>query len=414
MSDLVLEIDHVSKKFRKGEIYDSLRDWIPALVRRLARKPGSDKLSVREFWALKDVSVAVKHGEVLGIIGHNGAGKSTMLKLLSGIMQPTKGAIRVNGTLSALIEVGAGFHQDLTGRQNIYLNGAILGMSRAQIAKKFDQIVAFSGLEEFLDTPVKRYSSGMYARLGFSVAAHIDPDVLIVDEVLSVGDYLFQNKCMERMREVVRSGAAVIFVSHNLQAVANLCTRGILLEHGNIVQDGGIQDVIRTYLSKSADRPNNIEHKEVYISDFVLRDHVGPRVRFETGEDAWLDIHLTANQPCERLSLAVKVEDQNSYRVFDTSTERLGYPSISLAAGETVKTTIRLKLNLARGVFRVGVHVNRYDIEKMYDDRMPLATIFVTSARDVRGLANLEPEVEHFAVPTLVTSELAVVGSCSS
>ena len=225
MSDVALELDHIWKKFRKGEIYDSLRDWIPAFVGKMMGREASGDVSTREFWALKEISLSVKRGEVLGIIGHNGAGKSTMLKILSGVLKPTRGVMRVNGKLSALIEVGAGFHQDLTGRQNIYLNGTILGMSRAEIGKKFDQIVAFSGLEEFLDTPVKRYSTGMYARLGFSVAAHVDPDILIVDEVLSVGDYAFQNRCMERMKEVVRSGAAVMFVSHNLHAVVSLCTR---------------------------------------------------------------------------------------------------------------------------------------------------------------------------------------------
>src|ERR1700677_4055731 len=181
MSQHVLELNQVSKKFRKGESHNSLREALPALLRRLLRGRIRDSLQEREFWALRDVSFAVGHGEVLGIIGHNGAGKSTILKILSGVLVPTRGVVRVHGSLSALIEVGAGFHPELTGRQNIYLNGTILGMTCREVDKKFDQIVAFSGLEEFLDTPVKRYSTGMYARLGFAVAAHVNPEILIVD-----------------------------------------------------------------------------------------------------------------------------------------------------------------------------------------------------------------------------------------
>src|SRR6202795_1336613 len=216
MFDVALRMEHVYKKFRKGEIFDSLRDLIPALTGRMFRQGELSERDKREFWALQDISFEVMRGEAFGIIGHNGAGKNTALKILRRIMKPTKGRMVVNGRLSALIEVGAGFHQDLTGRENIFLYGTILGMTKREIASKFDQIVAFSGLEEFIDTPVKRYSSGMYARLGFSVAAHVDPEVMIVDEVLSVGDYVFQNKCMERMKEVVRSGATALFVSHTL------------------------------------------------------------------------------------------------------------------------------------------------------------------------------------------------------
>src|SRR2546430_7181454 len=199
MTDIALSLSGVYKKFRKGEMYDSLRDLIPALPGKLFRRHPAESLAKKEFWAVKDVSFEVDRGEAFGIIGANGAGKSTILKLLSRIMRPTCGSITVDGRLSALIEVSAGFHPDLTGRENIFLNGTILGMTRVEIKRRFDAIVAFSGLEEFLDTPVKRYSSGMFARLGFAVAAHVEPDILIVDEVLSVGDYLFQQKCFQRM-----------------------------------------------------------------------------------------------------------------------------------------------------------------------------------------------------------------------
>src|SRR5579863_3864779 len=201
MSDIALRMEHVYKKFRKGETYNSLRDLIPAVTGKMFRGQELDTEVKREFWALQDISFEVERGRALGIIGHNGAGKSTALKILSRIMKPTSGRMLVNGRLSALIEVTAGFHPDLTGKENIFLHGTILGMSRREIQSKLDQIIAFSGIEEFIDTPVKRYSSGMYARLGFSVAAHVDPEVLVVDEVLSVGDFVFQQRCIERMQE---------------------------------------------------------------------------------------------------------------------------------------------------------------------------------------------------------------------
>src|SRR5438876_7247429 len=234
MVDSVLDFEGVFKKFVRGELHSSLRDLIPALTKRLMRHEKPQRLTQREFWALQDVSFGVRRGEAFGIIGANGAGKSTILKLLTGIMRPTKGSIHVGGRVSALIEVSAGFHQDLTGRENIYLNATILGMTKQEIKRRFDAIVDFSGLEEFIDTPVKRYSSGMFARLGFAVAAHVDPDVLIVDEVLSVGDFVFQRKCLEKMNAVLQSGATIIFVSHDLRAVAELCSRTLLLDRGRI------------------------------------------------------------------------------------------------------------------------------------------------------------------------------------
>src|SRR5215472_13895833 len=203
MSDLALRMEHGYKKFRKGEVFNSLRDLIPALTGRMFRQQELSTTDKREFWALEDISFEVKRGEAFGVIGPNGAGKSTMLKLLGRVMKPTRGLLQIHGTVSGLIELAAGFHQDLTGRENIYLYGAILGMRKQEIAAKFDAIVDFSGLEEFLDTPVKRYSSGMCARLGFAVASHVNPDVLLVDEVLSVGDYVFQRKCIDRMTQII-------------------------------------------------------------------------------------------------------------------------------------------------------------------------------------------------------------------
>src|SRR6267378_3760252 len=267
MADAALRCSGVYKKFRKGELYDSLRDLVPAVTGRLFRRsPPPSGLAEREFWALQDVSFDVRHGEALGIVGSNGAGKSTILKLLSRIMRPTRGAVEVDGRLSALIEVSAGFHPDLTGRENIFLHGAILGMSRAEIRRRFDAIVAFSGLAEFIDTPVKRYSSGMFARLGFSVAAHVEPDVLIVDEVLSVGDYVFQQKCVERMNTVLARGATIVFVSHNLRAVADLCTRSLLLDHGQVMAIGPTEQIVKRYLTGTAGPRRGAAQQEAYVS----------------------------------------------------------------------------------------------------------------------------------------------------
>src|SRR5215469_3647676 len=291
MSDIALRMEHVYKKFRRGETFNSLRDLIPALTGRMFRQPELNEKDKREFWALQDISFEVKRGEAFGIIGHNGAGKSTILKLLSRIMRPTKGNMAVTGRLSALIEISAGFHQALTGRENIFLNGTILGMTRREIESKLDQIIAFSGLEEFIDTPVKRYSSGMYARLGFSVAAHVDPDVLIVDEVLSVGDYVFQHKCMERMREVIGAGATVLFVSHSLKSIAAFCKRSLLLEHGQAVEIGPTHEVISSYLNRSRDQHlKSAESKSVVISKVTVRNASRECLGFHSGEKAWIDI----------------------------------------------------------------------------------------------------------------------------
>jgi len=205
--------------------------------------------STEEFWALKDVSFDVQQGERVGIIGRNGAGKTTLLKLLSRITEPTTGKVYLKGRVASLLEVGTGFHPELTGRENVFLNGAILGMSKAEITKKFDEIVAFAEVEKFLDTPVKRYSSGMYVRLAFAVAAHLEPEILVVDEVLAVGDAAFQKKCLGKMEEVGREGRTVLFVSHNMQAVLSLCTKAMLISHGRLDQVGEVQDIIDRYVS---------------------------------------------------------------------------------------------------------------------------------------------------------------------
>ncbi|MGA9061091.1 MAG: ABC transporter ATP-binding protein [Terracidiphilus sp.] len=394
MSDVALRMEQVYKKFRKGEVYNSLRDFLPALTGQVFRQQGLSEKDKREFWALQDISFEVKQGESLGIVGPNGAGKSTILKILSRIMEPTRGSMLVNGRLSALIEVSAGFHQDLTGRENIYLNGTILGMTKREIDLKIDQIIDFSGIEEFIDTPVKRYSSGMYARLGFSIAAHVNPDVLIVDEVLSVGDYVFQQKCLERMNEVISEGATVLFVSHNLKSVAEFCSRSLLLEHGRIVTIGPTASVIATYLDHARNGlQKDAEAKAVVISTVTVRNEAGDSQRFCSGEEAWVDIEVSAIQRCSRFSVSLYITDEQFQNVFDTSTERLGYGTFTLEAGEVFSCTFHLRLNLTSGVYHPSILVYRYDTQTEYDRWAPAATIYLNSQKGVGGIANCFPQL---------------------
>ena len=266
MSDTVIRVEGLGKKYTIGRerngsdgLRHKLNDFVTAPFRRLrhnGREAANGKPSLvssrsEEFWALKDVSFEVSQGEVVGIIGRNGAGKSTLLKILSRITEPTTGRVRIRGRVASLLEVGTGFHPELTGRENVFLNGAILGMSREEIKRKFDEIVAFAEVEKFLDTPVKRYSSGMYVRLAFAVAAHLEPEILIVDEVLAVGDYEFQRRCLGKMNKVARGGRTVLFVSHNMPAIEELCPQSIFIKNGSIERSGPTHQVVADYLSST-------------------------------------------------------------------------------------------------------------------------------------------------------------------
>jgi ABC-type polysaccharide/polyol phosphate transport system ATPase subunit len=394
--NIALRVQNVSKKFARGEMHDSLRDFIPSLFARLAGRTRATSTARKEFWALQDVSLELNRGEAFGIIGANGAGKSTLLKLITGIMKPNTGRIDLNGRLSALIEVGAGFHPDLTGRENIYLNGTILGMRRAEIDRKFDAIVEFSGLADFIDTPVKRYSTGMYARLGFSVAAHVEPDILIVDEVLSVGDIVFQNRCLEKMNDIIHSGATVIFVSHNLRAIAELCPRSILLEHGKVTAAGPSQEVLKAYLESCGLEGRRARSKDLIITSVKVRGSHSEGVAFNSGEKVWVDVKVECTGDTEPFSIVLFVNDDRQYEAFHTSTEYLGYPPISLKPGERFACTFEMDLNLAGGTFYFGVLLYRFNIEKIVDRFFPAATIFVNTLPEVRGVVNPRPTITAF------------------
>ncbi len=321
-SEVVINVENLSKSYLIGHEGNSRGESFREAVGRHARgfvratfdlsrgRQIIQGCNVEEFWALQDVSFEVRRGEVLGIIGRNGAGKSTLLKILSRITEPTRGRAIIRGRVASLLEVGTGFHQDLTGRENIYLNGAILGMSRTEIKVKFDEIVDFAEIEKFLDTPVKRYSSGMYVRLAFAVAAHLEPEILIIDEVLAVGDVVFQKKCLGKMQNVANSGRTVLFVSHNMQTVAGLTERAILLQHGRVVGNGRSTEIIDQYLGEFATDDSVYEkgasdaHPEITRAELHTSN---PGQLQQFGKPMSVDIEIHTPEPVPNAALSFQI-----------------------------------------------------------------------------------------------------------
>ncbi len=320
MSDVAIRVENLTKKFYLGErigiktFREALQEFFASPFRVWKRNGpdanGKKVDTAREIWALKGVSFEVKHGEVLGIIGPNGAGKSTLLKILSRITEPTGGYAEIRGRVGSLLEVGTGFHPELTGRENVYLNGAILGMSKAEIRRKFDDIVSFAGVEKFIDTPVKRYSSGMQVRLAFAVAAHLDPEILIIDEVLAVGDAEFQKRCLGKMNEVSRSGRTILFVSHNMAAVEGLCTRAIFLVAGKQVAVGTPLNIIRRYLLRHHEptHPASQNHLCPYAVEVCVGDFTGSAIAsFLMGDDIPFHIKFAGLPPGSAVSVSIRI-----------------------------------------------------------------------------------------------------------
>jgi len=336
MSNPAISVEHLGKKYRidhqaQRRGYATLREAISdKLTFGLKNNRASSSLTQaasEDFWALRDISFEVQQGEVLGIIGRNGAGKSTLLKILSRITQPTEGRVRISGRVASLLEVGTGFHPELTGRENIYLNGAILGMRKAEIKRKFDEIVAFSGVEKFLDTPVKRYSSGMYVRLAFAVAAHLEPEILIVDEVLAVGDAEFQKKCLGKMQDVsTKEGRTVLFVSHNIVAVSRLCGLACWLDSGHLRQTGRSEDVISSYLrsgsvaSSDWTRPEPEPQGVAYIKRIAVTNMTGHLSDPITVKQSFA-VSILVNNALGLLScqIAARISTAEGYPVFTTT-----------------------------------------------------------------------------------------------
>jgi lipopolysaccharide transport system ATP-binding protein len=342
MSDTVIKVENLGKKYLISHLADKREQLFSRLLVNKAKTAGSKVMDMfrsaggggggehttEEFWALKDVSFEIKQGDRVGIIGRNGAGKSTLLKVLSRITEPTKGRITIDGRVASLLEVGTGFHSELTGRENIYLNGAILGMSREEIRRKFDEIVAFAEVEQFLDTPVKRYSSGMYVRLAFAVAAHLEPEILIVDEVLAVGDAQFQKKCLGKMEEVSTSeGRTVLFVSHQMGAIAQLCNKALLLDKGELIHSGAVNEVVNHYMNESSrnlkgyEIEGSLPDKEIVILKAQTFDAEGNiAVNFAHNQEIKIIITYKVNKWVNGSAIRVAVRDSKR-NVFTTDTE---------------------------------------------------------------------------------------------
>jgi ABC-type polysaccharide/polyol phosphate transport system ATPase subunit len=419
MSDIMIEFADVWKKFRRGERHDSLRDLVPAMAKRIFRRGTPSDLETEEFWALKDVSFEVKRGEALGIIGPNGAGKSTTLKLLNRILRPTRGSCRLRGRVGALIEVAAGFHPDLTGRENVFLQGAIMGMRRTEIAARLDEIIDFAGVAEFVDTPVKRYSSGMNARLGFSVAAHLEPDVLIIDEVLSVGDMAFQRRCVERMEEFRRSGVAIAFVSHDMASISKLCANALFLNRG-IVAAGPTADVIRRYAT-AATQAESQPDSEMIIESARLLEQKTNALTITPGTPLTLSLNYRANRSISggitfgvilrRTSDLLVVYDGNF-----TSNE-LGLDG--LAEGTRFGIDFPLRAHLLRGQYHFECHVYHNPTQRFLSTVGPVGSLTVQETRTFAGVADLEivPKVRRSPQPTIsvstMESPIGVVGATS-
>jgi lipopolysaccharide transport system ATP-binding protein len=398
MSSSPVVFDRVWKKFRSGQRHDSLRDLIPATAKRLlGRRPPQSELADKEFWALEDVSFEVTRGEALGIIGPNGAGKSTILKLLTKILRPNRGTSQVNGRIGALIEIAAGFHPDLTGRENTYLQGAIMGMKRAEVARRFDEIVEFAGVGEFIDTQIKRYSSGMNARLGFSIAAHLDPDVLIIDEVLSVGDMAFQQRCVERMGDFKRNGVTIVFVSHNLAAVSNLCDRAVYLKRRPLAV-GPATEVIDTYVRDAFVGANVSEGEDFRVRSSTLVGPDGRPVTAPIAPGTRLELHVEfeAAKPLDGIVFAFRVlRSTDRLLVYDGqfTQDEVG---LDFTGTRAFRLVYGFVANLTRGQYYVELIAGHPASQRNVARLAPAAHIAVNETRTWGGVADLvlQPSVE--------------------
>ncbi|HYE89234.1 MAG TPA: ABC transporter ATP-binding protein [Vicinamibacterales bacterium] len=388
-----ITFDRVWKKFRRGERHDSLRDLLPSLARRAFRRPDPMALADNEFWILRDLSFEVQAGQALGIIGRNGAGKSTTLKLLTRILKPTRGATTIVGRIGALIEVAAGFHPDLTGRENVFLQGAILGMRRADIQTNLEPIVEFAELGDFIDTPVKRYSSGMNARLGFSIAAHLRPDVLLIDEVLSVGDLKFQQRCERTLRDFRAQGVAIAFVSHNMQAIASLCDRALLLRPGSTPILGDVSEVVAQYASGAA----ATDDPRVTVNAVTLvHSPTGAKIEQDIapGTPLTLQLRATAHVDLPRCCLQLWVHRSDGLPIFDGVSFTDGLLPASVRAGDTIEAAISFTPQLLKGMYTIGVSL--VDVDRGWQNILlpSVASFIVTDNHRWGGIAELNPRYQ--------------------
>ena len=410
MTKLAIEVDGIGKLYRlehagtgTKSFRDALTDMARAPLRRLRRLRGSDK-SMEDFWALKDVTFDVAQGDVVGIIGRNGAGKSTLLKILSRIVEPTIGQVTMRGRVASLLEVGTGFHPELSGRENVYLNGSILGMKKREIDRRFDEIVAFAEVEKFLDTPVKRYSSGMYVRLAFAVAAHLEPEILIVDEVLAVGDAEFQKRCLGKMQEISKSGSrTVLFVSHNMAAIRSLCSKGILLNRGRVEATGDAASVVDTYMSAEGGDLSSTKQfakgssASVWMkSAQILADGL-PSSAIAMGSDISFKIEFGSQMALSQPRLGYVISTAAGDRVLNSNNR---FQSSNPLAVPSTEGTVRCELG------KIPLMPGRYSISLWCGDEGGdhhiewEALYFDVIERDLWGLGKLPPAVATMWWPT--------------
>lgn len=390
MTSPIITVERLGKYYRLGrspEKYQSLRDTLARQVRQLRRGLGRKRQRPTlddGFWALDDINFAIEQGDRVGIIGRNGAGKSTLLKVLSRITEPTTGQIRIRGRVASLLEVGTGFHPELTGRENIYLNGAVLGMGKAEIRRKFDEIVAFAEVERFLDTPVKRYSSGMYVRLAFSVAAHLEPEILVIDEVLAVGDAKFQQKCLGKMQAVSESGRTVLFVSHNMSAVANLCNRGIVLDRGKLLANTTSMDALSLYNRQIDQSVFTVDHAQdaPHIRQVEL-----DQAALEAG-DLRVRVRFHSPWPLDPPIIGIVVSNLYGAPLFGSNPKlhSVGFHPQKLSDGEAVMVLKDLPLH--SGTYKLSVWLG--DGHQSYDQRQDALTFEFMSPRFIPNMPSVE------------------------
>ncbi len=426
MSDIAILVENLGKRYRIGKALDHADGWRSLLRRASApfrylsstlREPNADEI----IWALKEISFEIKRGEVVGIIGRNGAGKTTLLKILSRITEPTEGRAVVNGRVGSLLEVGTGFHPELTGRENIYLSGAIMGMKRSETRRKFDEIVAFSGVEKFIDTPVKRFSSGMFVRLAFAVAAHLEPEILLVDEVLAVGDAAFQRKCLGRMSEVANEGRTVLYVSHNMASIENLCSKAFLLEHGRILRAGETSDITEAYI-RSLQSLNNREFCQVedregngYLrfTDLIIRDSYNQAINFlSCGQNVTFELAYKADVSITSKNVVMSVAFFNmlGQPLFLCRSDLQGTEYAGIPPEGSVFCNIP-RLPLPPGEFRINLHC---EVNGELADWIRDARIISVEEGDFYGSGRLPPRkrgdllIEHkWLQPIKAESELS-------
>lgn len=371
MNDLAIKIENISKKYMIGKkVQTNLKDSFRSFFER--------KIQPTPFWALRDITFDVGKGDAIGIIGRNGAGKSTLLKVLSRITEPTLGRFEITGRVSSLLEVGTGFHPELTGSENIYLNGTILGMTRSEVRSRYKEIVDFSGVEQFIDTPVKRYSSGMFVRLAFAIAAHLEPEILIIDEVLAVGDAEFQKKCLGKMGDVAQQGRTVLFVSHNMAAVQQLCPKSVLLQKGEVKAIGKTSDVMSTYLNYSGSAEQaileRIGDQSVVIDDFYITDQAGNRVsEFFMGDTFLLHLQLHFHRTLKNVDIGIAIKN-----IFDEKIAHLASNddslSISGVEGDIVNLTVKIPdFYLTSGLYKFDIGLDKFN--DIYDCLFDCLTI---------------------------------------